>query len=62
MDLLTNALQAIQIGVDDWRTGDHARLLSAVRNIHSGILLLYKEALRRLSPEQVDSLLVFKGK
>lgn len=50
MDLLTNAVESIQTGVDDYRQGTRPRLLSAVRNIHSGILLLYKEALLRKSP------------
>lgn len=49
MDLLTNAVQSIQLGVEDYGSGSHPRLLSAVRNIHAGILLLYKEALRRKS-------------
>ena len=50
MDLLTNAVQSIRLGVEDYCSGERPRLLSAVRNIHSGILLLYKEALRRKSP------------
>ena len=58
MDLLTNAMQAIQVGVEDWETGNHPRLLTAVRNIHSGILLLYKEALRRMSPQGCDEVLL----
>jgi hypothetical protein len=33
-------------------------LLSAVRNIHAGILLLYKEALRRESPDDSDDVLL----
>jgi hypothetical protein len=35
---------------EDYQSGTRPRLLSAVRNIHAGILLLYKEALRRMSP------------
>ena len=50
MDLLTNALDAIRVGVADYQDGSRPRLLSAMRNIHSGILLMYKEALRRKSP------------
>jgi len=50
MDLLTNAIESIQAGVEDYKTGTRPRLLSAVRNIHAGILLLYKEALNRFSP------------
>src|SRR5207302_797982 len=38
--------------------GDSDRMLSAVRNIHAGVLLLYKEALRRKSPENSNDVLV----
>lgn len=58
MDLVTNAIEAIRAGVEDYREGSHSRLLSAVRNIHSGILLLYKEALRRKSPQGTGDVLV----
>src|SRR5437879_4668648 len=50
MKLLDNAIESIQVGVEDYQSGTRPRLLSAVRNIHAGILLLYKEALRRQSP------------
>jgi ribosomal protein L37E len=50
MELLDNAIESIQVGVEDYQSGTRPRLLSAVRNIHAGILLLYKEALRRMSP------------
>ncbi|HKW89726.1 MAG TPA: hypothetical protein VJN21_13340 [Candidatus Acidoferrales bacterium] len=50
MELLDNAIESIQVGVEDYRSGTRPRLHSAVRNIHAGILLLYKEALRRQSP------------
>lgn len=58
MDLLTNAIESIQVGVDDYESGSRPRLLSAVRNIHAGILLLYKEALRRDSPKDSKDVLV----
>ncbi len=50
MDLLTNAIESIRTGVEDYEEGSHGRLLASVRSIHAGILLLYKEALSRLSP------------
>lgn len=40
--LLTNAIASIRIGVEDYETGDPARALSAVRNLHAGLLLLAK--------------------
>jgi len=58
MDLLTNAIESIQVGVKDYETGTPSRLLSAVRNIHAGILLLYKEALRRESPNDTNNVLM----
>jgi hypothetical protein len=58
MDLLTNAIESIQVGVEDYEAGTRPRLLSAVRNIHAGILLLYKEALRRRSPKDSNDVLI----
>jgi hypothetical protein len=58
MDLLENAVESIKAGVEDYEQGGHGRLLAAVRGIHAGILLLYKEALRRLSPADSDEVLI----
>lgn len=52
MSLLQNAIDSIQVGVEDYLMEDDRRNLSAVRNICAGILLLYKEKLKRLSPQQ----------
>jgi hypothetical protein len=53
MSLLQNAIDSIQVGVEDYlMEEDERRYLSAVRNICAGILLLYKEKLKRLSPPQ----------
>ena len=58
MDLLENAVESFRAGVQDYEQGDHGRLLSSVRSIHAGILLLYKEALRRLSPADSHEVLL----
>ena len=58
MDLLTNAVESIQVGIEDYLAATRPRLLSAVRNIHAGILLRYKEALRRESPEGSNDVLL----
>lgn len=50
MKLFDNAISSIRVGVEDLLADDDDRLLSAMRNIHAGILLLCKEALRRISP------------
>jgi hypothetical protein len=49
--LFANAIETIQIGVEDLLRNDERRVLSAVRNVHAGVLLLCKEKLRRLSPD-----------
>ena len=41
--LLTNAVQSIQIGIEDFSSTDPRRILSTVRNLYAGILLLLKE-------------------
>jgi ribosomal protein L37AE/L43A len=60
MDLLTNAIESIQVGVEDYKAGTRPRLLSAVRNIHAGILLLFKEALRDFSPPDSNNVLMME--
>ena len=58
MDLLTNAISSVRLGVEDYQAGSSDRMLSAVRNVHAGVLLLYKEALRRKSPPGSNDVLV----
>ncbi len=56
MSLFANAIESVQIGLEDLLKNDDRRVLSAVRNVHAGVLLLCKEKLRRLSP--ADELLL----
>lgn len=56
--ILRNAVQSIQVGVEDYLSRDTRRLLSATRNITSGIVLLFKEKLRRLSPPDSAEVLI----
>lgn len=58
MTILDNAVAAIQIGIEDYQSADPRRLLSAVRNVFAGILLLAKEHLRRESPAGSDEALI----
>jgi hypothetical protein len=44
--------------VQDYQFDDTARVLSGVRNITAGVLLLFKEKLRRLSPPDSDEVLL----
>jgi DNA-directed RNA polymerase subunit RPC12/RpoP len=57
MSLFNNAVESIQVGVEDYLMNDDRRYLSAVRNICAGILLLYKEKLCRLSPNDEEILI-----
>ena len=56
--LLENAANSIRLGLEDFDTNEEDRLVSAARNLHAGLLLLYKEKLRRLSPEGSDEVLL----
>ncbi len=57
--LLGNALSSIRIGLEDFASAEDGRASSAARNLHAGLLLLYKEKLRQLSPsDSSESLLM----
>lgn len=56
--ILKNAVISIQLGVEDFQSEDERRCLSAVRNLTAGILLLFKEKLRLLSPPGSEDVLI----
>jgi hypothetical protein len=56
--ILENAVQSLQIGIEDYQSTDQRRTLSAVRNITAGVLLLFKEKLRQLSPPNSNDVLI----
>lgn len=56
--ILNNAIMSIQVGLQDLRLGTPERVLSAVRNLHAGVLLLLKARLVELSPEKSDDVLL----
>ena len=56
--LLENAVVSIQLGLEDFASKDERRMISAVRNLYAGVLLLCKEVLRRLSPPDSNDLLI----
>lgn len=60
MGILQNAIDTIQIGLEDYVNTDPRRSLSAIRSLSSGTLLLFKEKLRRLSPPGSDDVLIKK--
>jgi hypothetical protein len=60
MTLLKNAVESIQMGVEDFESGDARRGISAMRNITAGLLLLFKTKLCDLSPQWDKELLIKK--
>lgn len=60
MSLFENAIHAIQAGAEDFAlgAGNDGRLKSAIRNVHAGVLLLFKTHLQRLSPPGSDEVLL----
>lgn len=58
MNLFENAIAAIQVGIEDFESKDERRALSSVRNIFSGLVLLYKSKLWELSPQNDEYLLI----
>ena len=58
--ILSNALVSIQLGVEDYQSADTRRTISSIRNITAGMLLLFKEKLRRMSPADSDEALIKK--
>lgn len=58
MSILNNAVASIQVGVEDYQSKDPRRMLSAIRNIYAGILLLAKEHLARQSPSDSNEALI----
>lgn len=49
--LFDNAIQSIQLGIEDYQHNDPKRALSAVRNFYAGTLLIAKEVLVRAAPK-----------
>lgn len=60
MSLLKNAVESIQVGVQDFDSDDERRGVSAMRNIAAGLLLLFKTKLCELSPPSDKELLIKK--
>jgi hypothetical protein len=48
--LFNNAVESIQVGIEDYAANDARRAASAVRNFYAGVLLLAKEVLVRKAP------------
>lgn len=57
-DLLKNAIVSIRLGLDDYELGTDERIISSIRNLYAGLLLLFKEKLLRLSPKGSEEVLI----
>lgn len=60
MTIFDNAIRSIQLALEDFSSGTEARLLSVIRNLHAGILLMYKSKLSALSPPGSEEALIKK--
>ena len=49
--LLHNAIASIQLGIEDYKSDDPRRAISAVRNFYAGVLLLGKQCLLDQAPD-----------
>ncbi|ACY13544.1 hypothetical protein [Haliangium ochraceum] len=58
MNLVENAIESIEVGVEDYQLNVPRRVASAVRNFYAGVLLLLKEKLRQLSPADSNEALL----
>lgn len=58
MSILQNSIDSIAIGLEDFNSEDHRRLISSTRNIFAGVLLLFKYKLSILSPSDSDEVLI----
>lgn len=58
MNILKNSIDSIQLGIDDFESNEDKRIISSVRNLYAGILLLFKELLLRLSPSSSNEVLL----
>jgi len=58
MSIFKNAVDSIELGIEDFRTNNPKRLISSVRNIFAGVLLLLKHKLERLSGNSENSLVL----
>jgi hypothetical protein len=60
MSILKNAVLSIQLGIDDYIEAQtsEAKVLSAIRNLTAGLILLFKVKLQELSPEGTDEVLL----
>jgi hypothetical protein len=57
---LTNAVSSIELAVEDLESADARRILSCARNVTGGVLLLFRERLRQVTPVESPALTTAK--
>jgi hypothetical protein len=57
-NLLKNGIVSISLGVDDYLSKESDRIISSVRNVYSGILLIFKAKLLEMSPKDSNEVLI----
>jgi hypothetical protein len=58
MSILSNAVDSISLGIEDFQSEDQRRLISCTRNLFAGVLLLFKHRLVQMSPAGSDEVLI----
>jgi hypothetical protein len=58
MSILSNAIDSISMGIEDFQSNDQRRLISCTRNLFAGVLLLFKHRLAEMSPPGSDEVLI----
>lgn len=63
--LLQNAIDSIQLGFEDYflmkEKSDERRILSSIRNLHAGVLLLLMAKIQDLTPQAANNALIIKS-
>jgi hypothetical protein len=58
MSILSNAVDSISLGIEDFQSQDQRRLISCTRNLFAGVLLLFKHRLVQMSPAGSNEVLM----
>jgi len=61
IQIFENAVSSIQMALGDFASPEKERAISAVRNMHAGILLLFKAKLSAFSPADSNDVLIKKN-
>lgn len=60
--LLQNSINSIQLGFEDYflmlESPDDRRVISSIRNLHAGVLLLLKAKIQELTPKEANNALI----